>query len=116
MRDATAAHPTALHLAHHDAPKASVPQTQIFQRGQFTFNRRFIETKFAAFFGVVRRDADKDMQLVVKAARGNYVATRISRITANEMHLEVHHGAASQEVAVNFQEIQEMQIKHKDAK
>ncbi len=116
MQDTTAAHPTSLHLSHTEPQKTAVPETQIFQRGQFTFNRRFIETKFAAFFGVVRRDADKDLQLVVKTMRGNYVATRISRIAGNDMHLEVHHGSASQEVTVNFQEIQEVQIKHKDAK
>jgi hypothetical protein len=39
------------------------PQTEVFQRGQFTFNRRFFETKFSGFFGMMRREADKDMVL-----------------------------------------------------
>lgn len=98
----------------HAAPPDR-PQTQVFKRGQFTFNRRFIETKFAAFFGAVRRGADKEMVLVVKSMRGEYIATRISRIAANDMHLDVQKGSATQEVQIPFAEIQEMQIKHQDA-
>ncbi len=116
MQDESAEHPSSLHIAHDEPSKPTVPQTQVFQRGQFTFNRRFIETKFSGFFGLVRRDADKDMHLVVKTMRGTYVATRISRISGSDMHLEIHEGPASQEVTVNFQEIQEIQIKHKNAK
>ena len=105
-----------LHLAHGQAPgTAGLPPTQTFQRGAFTFNRRFFETKFPGFFGVVRRDAEKDMVLLVKSARGTYTAQRITRITANDMHLHVQKGAASEEVMVPFSEVQELQLKHKDA-
>ena len=49
-----AAHPTTLKLAHEDkAPGPAIPPTVTYQRGQFTFNRRFFETKFPGFFGVV---------------------------------------------------------------
>ncbi len=123
-------HPTALHLApstphggtaapaHGQAqpgPKAKIPATTTFQRGQFTFNRRFFETKFPGFFSVVRRDADKDMVLVIKAARGEYHGDRITRIAANDLHLEVRKGDATSEVMIPFQEIKEIQLKHKDA-
>jgi hypothetical protein len=101
-------------VAGHSAP-AAVPQTQVFKRGQFTFNRRFIETKFATFFGAVRRGADKEMVLFVKTTRAEYIATRISRIAANDMHLDVQRGGASQEIQIPFAEIQEIQIKHQDA-
>jgi hypothetical protein len=94
---------------------AGLPPTQVFQRGAFTFNRRFFETKFAGFFGVVRRDAEKEMVMFVKSARGQFVATRISRIAANDMHLQVQKGAASEEVMIPFSEIQEVQLKHQDA-
>lgn len=105
-----------LHLAASQSHGGgALPQTQTFQRGAFTFNRRFFETKFSNFFGVVRREADKDMVMVVKAARGTYVAQRVSRITTNDMHLDVHKGTASEEVMVPFSEIQEVQLKHKDA-
>jgi hypothetical protein len=103
------------HAAAGHAAAPALPQTQVFKRGQFTFNRRFIETKFSAFFTAIRRGDDKDMVLVVKSVRGEFVATRISRIAANDMHLEVHKGGASQEVQMPFLEIQEIQLKHKDA-
>lgn len=107
-----------LHLAQSPAPAAapaSLPPPQIFQRGAFMFNRRFFETKFPGFFGVVRSQADKDMILYIKAARGQYIANRISRISANDMYVQVRKGEASEEVMVPFTEIQEVQLKHRDS-
>ncbi|HEY2081346.1 MAG TPA: hypothetical protein VGI88_01070, partial [Verrucomicrobiae bacterium] len=103
---------------HHDAPAASgapLPPTQVFQRGAFMFNRRFFETKFPGFFGVVRRDAEKDMLLVIKAARGEFIAERISRISANDLHAQIRTGHVSEEVTIPFTEIQEVKLKHKDS-
>ncbi len=117
MLAAGAEHPAALKL-HTDQPEQAaapgLPETQIFKRGQFTFNRRFIETKFPGFFGVVRRDADRDMVMVVKSSRGDYIGQRITRIAANDLHLQVQKGHASEEVMIPFVEIQEIQLKHKD--
>jgi hypothetical protein len=79
------------------------------------FNRRFFETKFPNFFGVVRREADKDMVLLVKTPRGQFEVNRITRIAPNDLHFEVLQGAARQEVMVPFGEIQEITLKHKDA-
>jgi len=105
-----------LRLAHTEAEQPpALPPTTTFQRGQFTFNRRFFETKFPGFFGVVRRDADKDMMLLIKAARGEYIGQRITRIAANDLHLQVQKGNASEEVMIPFTEIQQIQLKHKDA-
>lgn len=111
-----AAHPGGLKL-HTDTQtaKSTLPETVKYQRGQFTFNRRFFETKFPNFFGMVRRDADKDMVLVIKSARGEYTGQRISRIAANDLHLQVQKGQATEEVLVPFQEIQEIRLKHKDS-
>jgi hypothetical protein len=112
-----AAHPGGLKLAHMETEpeKPAIPPTVTFQRGQFTFNRRFFETKFPGFFAVVRRDVDRDMVLLIKSARGQYIGQRIARIAANEIHLQVQHGPASEEVMIPFTEIQEIQIKHKNA-
>ena len=55
------------------------------------------------------------MVLLIKSSRGQYTAQRISRISASEVHLDVHKGHASEEVPVSFTEIQEIQLKHKDA-
>ena len=113
-----AAHPAGLKLAdaQEENKESALPTTTTFQRGQFTFNRRFFETKFPGFFGVVRRDADRDMVLVFKSARGVYTGDRISRIAANDLHVQVHHGNVSEEVMIPFQDIKEIQLKHKDAK
>jgi len=116
MADASpgAAH-SSLHLAHTEAPAASLPETQVFKRGQFTFNRRFLETKFSGFFGVVRRDNEKDLVFLIKSARGDFTVNRITRIAANDMHVEIRKGAATSEVQIPFGEIQEIHLKHKDA-
>jgi hypothetical protein len=124
-----AAHPAGLKLAgtgpaeavkvgqfEGGAEKPALPPTTTYQRGQFTFNRRFIETKFPGFFGVIRRDADRDMVLIIKSSRGEYVGQRISRIAANDLHLQVQRGHATEEVMIPFVEIQEIRLKHKDAK
>jgi hypothetical protein len=113
---ATAEQAAGLHFAQQQAAAAPThPETQVFQRGQFTFNRRFIETKFSGFFGMVRRDADKEMVLLFKTARGEFIANRITRIAASDLHAEIQKGGASAEVAIPFGEIQEIQLKHKDA-
>lgn len=115
--EAAPAEAGGLKLAH-SAPASSgapLPQPQIFQRGAFMFNRRFFETKFPGFFGLVRREADKDMVILIKSARGSYIAERISRISANDFHVQVRKGHASEEVMVPFTEIQEVQFKHKDS-
>ncbi len=109
--------PGGIHIASsswQQAPPADKPAPQIYRRGQFMFNRRFFETKFPAFFSLVRREGDKDMVLLVKTPRGQYEVQRITRIAANDMHFEVAQGAARQEVMVPFGEIQEIHLKHKD--
>ena len=129
MQAEGAEHPTALRLAgsgpadevrvgqfEGGAQKPAIPQTVTFQRGQFTFNRRFFETKFPNFFGMLRRDADRDMVLVIKSSRGEYTGQRISRIAANDLHLQVQRGHATEEVMIPFVEVQEVRLKHKDAK
>lgn len=94
--------------------KAGHPEAQIFQRGQYMFNRRFFETKFSGFFSVVRRPAEKDLVLVIKTGRAQLIAQRITRIAANEAHFEVIQGGGRQEIMVPFADIQEIQLKHKD--
>jgi hypothetical protein len=116
--EAAAANPGGLHLAHAapaEAAGAQLPKTEVFQRGAFMFNRRFFETKFSGFFGMVRRDAEKDMLLVIKSARGEYLTERISRITGNELHAQIRKGQATEEVTIPFTEIQEVRLKHKDS-
>ena len=94
---------------------ADLPATKTFARGQFTFNRRFFETQVPTFFAVMRSAADKDMVLSIKSPRGTHTVQRITRISPNEMYVQVQKGHASEEIVVPFAEIQEVQLKHKDA-
>jgi hypothetical protein len=96
-------------------PAADRPSGQIFQRGQFTFNRRFFETKFSGYFGVVRHGADKDQTLLVKTGGGQFVVERITRISSSDVHLEVMQGGTRQEVMLPFAQIQEIQLQPKTA-
>lgn len=92
---------------------AAPGQPQVFKRGEFTFNRRFMETKFPGFFRVVSNEAEKDLVLAIRTAKEEYVAKRISRISSNEMHVVLLRGS---EVSVEFAAIAEMQVRNKDAK
>jgi len=98
-----------------DAPAAESSAAQIFQRGQFTFNRRFFETKFSGFFAMIRRESEKNLMLTVKTGRALFVVERITRIATNEMHVEVAQGPKKQEIVVPFAEIMEVQLKPKPA-
>ncbi len=100
---------------HGAAPAAAPSEAQVFQRGQFTFNRRFFETKFSGYFALIRREAEKNMELTVKTGRAQYVVERITRIATNEMHVQVGLSAVKQEIMVPFAEIIEVQLKPKGA-
>jgi hypothetical protein len=94
-------------------PAAGKAAGQVFQRGQFTFNRRFFETKFSGYFGVVRHGAEKDQTLLVKTGGGQFVVERITRISANDVHLEVVQNGTHQEIMLPFAQIQEIQLQPK---
>jgi hypothetical protein len=64
---------------------------------------------------MIRREAEKKMELSVKTGRAHHVVERITRIATNEMHVEVGQGAVKKEIMVPFAEIVEIQLKPKDA-
>ncbi len=91
-----------------------LPKPVVYPRGQFTFNRRFFETKFAGFLKMVPGEAERDKVIHIKSARGEYTGHRLSKIEANELHLQVRKGAATEDVMIPFSEIYEVTVKHKD--
>lgn len=93
------------------APGGEPAPGNTFLRGQFTFNRRFFETRMPGFFAVIRPEADKNTTLVFKSARGTHVAQRITRISPNDIHIQVVKGHASEEITIPFVEIQEVQLR-----
>jgi hypothetical protein len=94
--------------------KEELPAPVVFQRGDFSFNRRFFETKLAGFFRVVLSEADKDLRIHITAVRGEFEGKRISRITPTELYLQVFKEDATAEEMIPFAEIQEVQVRHKD--
>jgi hypothetical protein len=64
---------------------------------------------------VVPTDAEKDMVLVIKTPKQEYVARRISRISATEMYVQLLQ-AGSKEVRVVLGEIAQIIVRHKDDK
>ncbi|MDQ6630606.1 MAG: hypothetical protein M3Y82_02485 [Verrucomicrobiota bacterium] len=106
-----------LKLAAHEppAPVAATPPVVTFRRGEFSFNRRFFETKMPGFFRIVPSEAEKDLVIYCKAARGEFVGKRIARINQTELYLQVFKEGVSSEEMIPFTEIQEVQIRHKDA-
>lgn len=107
---------SGLSVAQTERSGGSTPVAEpaVYKRGDVTFNRRFFEAKFPGFFRIVPSESEKDLVMVVRAARNEYVARRISRISMNDMHLQLLRGTS--EVSVPFGEIIEVQIRHKDAK
>jgi hypothetical protein len=107
-----AARQPASPLAQQPAP--ALPEPVIFRRGDFSFNRRFFETKLAGFFRLVPGEAEKDMIIHIKSARGDFTGRRITRITPAELYLQVFHGDATADEMIPFVEVLEVQIRHKD--
>jgi hypothetical protein len=100
--------------AQEKAAPVSIGHRRIFNRADYTFNRRFIETQFSGFFRIVPLEAEKDLVLDVKTAKKEYTAKRISRISASEMFLQLVEGGGTMEVNVQFVEIAQMIVRHKD--
>ncbi|HEY3761885.1 MAG TPA: hypothetical protein VGN23_09070 [Verrucomicrobiae bacterium] len=94
-------------------PPSAEFTVETFQRGQFMFNRRFFETKFAGFFGIVRTEADRGKVMTVKIPATLLTVERIARLGANEIYFDVMQGGQRQEMMVPFADIQQIQLKSK---
>ena len=93
------------------AAAEAASQVTVYQRGKTSFNRRFFETKFAGFLKVVPGDAEKDKEIYIKAARGEYVGRRFTSIQANELVIQIQKGEATADVIVPFPEIFEVHVR-----
>lgn len=109
--------PSSLGLAAHGkpgaGPAAGSAYGQVYTRANISFDRRFFETKFTGFFRVVPGDAEKDLVMVIKTAKTEIVATRISRISAAEIHFQTQRNT---EASVPFGEMTEVSTRPKGAK
>ena len=89
-------------------------QAKVYTRSDTDFNRHFFETTFSEFFRVVPSASIKDMVLEFKGTKKEYVAKRVSRISGNEIHLQLIDG--KNEVGITFGEIIQVSLRHKNAK
>jgi len=107
----TAGHTPSEEEAAAAAPAAAKSEVTVFQRGQTSFNRRFFETKFAGFLKPVPGEAEKNKEVYIRSARGEYVGNRLTRILPNELTMQISKGDATADVIIPFAEIYEIQIR-----
>jgi len=110
------AHAEAVAMQQPVTPPAAsaLPEPIVFRRGDFSFNRRFFETKLAGFFRLVPGEAERDMVVCIKSGRGDFTGRRITRITPTELYLQVFHDNATADEMIPFIEVLEVQVRHKD--
>lgn len=89
--------------AAEEAEKKNQPQ--VFSRGKFTFNRRFIETKFAAFIGEPKGEA-KLFSMEIKTQKDVLAVQSIKQVGVSEAIILT--GKAT--VTVPFADIQEIKL------
>ena len=82
------------------------PEPQIFARGKFTLNKRFVETKFAGFVGQPRGEALK-FNMELKTMKDQFAVDRILQVTMTELVLET---AQRKQVTVLLTDIQEIKL------
>jgi hypothetical protein len=87
----------------------SVPKDEVFGRGKFTFNKRFFETRFADFFGTVRRGEQKFKYMIIKTAKQEIMVDRITRVTPSDVYVNAVRGASG-EVGVKFADLKEVRL------
>ncbi len=84
-------------------------EPQIFARGKFTFNKRFVETKFAGYFGETKGDA-KIYTLELRTTKATFTVERIMQISPTELILET---TPPGQVTVLLADIQEVKLNPK---
>jgi hypothetical protein len=81
-------------------------EAQVFARGKFTFNKRFIETKFAGFVGTVPKGDAVKFWLEVKASNAHFGARNIASVGMAEAIFDTDNG----QVTVPFADILEIKL------
>ena len=107
--------PSKLGLRQSAVPKSSQAATpSSYTRSNTEFNRHFFETTFSEFFRVVPSPSIKDMVIEFKGTKKELIAKRITRISANEIHLQLLSG--KKEASMRFGEIVQVNLRHKNEK
>lgn len=86
------------------------PQAQVFARGKFNLNKRFIETKFAGFVGEPKGEAKK-FSMGLKTTKGTFAVEFILQVGATEAIFETLNG----QLVMPYADIQEIKLTPKPA-
>lgn len=92
-------------------PKEKKLEPQIFARGKFTFNKRFVETKFSSFMGDGKSGDAAKYTMELKTLKDTLAVERIMQVAATEVILETRNG----QVAVALGDISEIKLNPKTA-
>ncbi|MCD6337923.1 MAG: hypothetical protein J7M29_00880 [Verrucomicrobia bacterium] len=90
-------------------------EPRVYDRSEFTFDRRFIETTFSGFFRVVPGPDVRDLVLVIKTPKKEVATQRVTRMTGTDMFVQPIGGGA-QEVRIRLGEIAQIILRPKDEK
>ena len=94
---------------HKEKEKKLEPQ--IFPRGKYTFNKRFVETKFANFSGVPKGEALK-YTMEVKTSKDQFAVDQIMQISNTDVMFDT---AGRGQLTVQLADIQEIKLNPKKA-
>jgi hypothetical protein len=89
------------------APKKLEPQ--VYPRGKYTFNKRFLETRFADF--VNGGELSKKYSMELRTMKARMLVERIAQVSQNDCILETPQG----QVSVPLTEIQEIKLNPRNA-
>jgi hypothetical protein len=94
-----------------DKPKEKKLEPQVYARGKFTFNKRFLETKFASYMGDGKSGDAAKYTMELKTLKDHFNVERIMQVAVAEVILETRHG----QVTVALGDIQEIKLNPKTA-
>jgi hypothetical protein len=95
-------------------PPPPAPKLPSYKRGEFTINRRFVETKLSSFFKAMPSEEEKKLVVAMKTARGEFVGRRITKITPTDLTLAIGDENAYYDQLVPFNDILEIEIRLKE--
>lgn len=93
-------------LEHTHKAEEKKPEPQVFARGKFTLNKRFVETKFAGFIGQPKGDA-LHFNMELKTSKEQFAVDRLLQVTMTEVVLET---VQRKQVTVLLTDIQEIKL------
>ena len=87
-------------------------EPQIYSRGKFTFNKRFIETRFPAFTGAGQGDLAKKFTMEVRTMKDHFTVERIVQVAPTDV---IFAAVKRGQVTVALSDIQEIRLNPKAA-